>query len=236
MSNISTCLTLAEKMWSSDVDRVLEAIDAYLAAGFSQADAQRMAVDDLVAGIQAERVETEAAVREQHADLFDENLPTQPEVEPVYFSDPAQWSRREFNREYMQPGAVVDTPEFKRWFGDSVITRGGKPGGEPMVMYHGTASNIDAFDDSKRASSAGFYFTERQSKASMYAAARAMDRGRGANVMPVFLRMVNPKRVDFAYESEAETAKAEGHDGLITRNEFVVFEPQFIALLSVMLK
>ncbi len=28
------------------------------------------------------------------------------------------------------------TPEFKEWFGKSIITTDGKPGGEPAVMYH----------------------------------------------------------------------------------------------------
>ena len=35
-----------------------------------------------------------------------------------------------------------DTPEFKRWFGDSYFTT---PDGKPLVMYHGTARDITIF-------------------------------------------------------------------------------------------
>jgi hypothetical protein len=198
MSNISTCLTLAEKMWSSDVDRVLEAIDAYLAAGFSQADAQRMAVDDLVAGIQAERVETEAAVREQHADLFDENLPAQPELEPVYFSDPAQWSRREFNREYMQPGAVVDTPAFQAWFGDSKVV---DAQGKPLVVYHGTTHDFAAF---RRKPGGRALWASTPDIAASYPGDST-----GANVMPVYMSMQRPMAVDAGGE-EWQSIRFEG--------------------------
>lgn len=40
----------------------------------------------------------------------------------------------------------TETPEFKRWFGRSVITENGEPGGSPLVVYHGTGStNIERF-------------------------------------------------------------------------------------------
>lgn len=42
------------------------------------------------------------------------------------------------------------TPEFKEFFDESVITVDGKSGSEPLVLYHGTASeNIEVFDPSK---------------------------------------------------------------------------------------
>ena len=41
---------------------------------------------------------------------------------------------------------VVDTPEFKHWFGDSkVVDKDGKP----LVVYHGTDADIKKFDFSK---------------------------------------------------------------------------------------
>jgi hypothetical protein len=39
--------------------------------------------------------------------------------------------------------AAPDTPEFKRWFGDSTIVN---PDGTPKVMYHGTAKDITSFE------------------------------------------------------------------------------------------
>jgi len=40
----------------------------------------------------------------------------------------------------------ADTPEFKRWFKDSVVTVDGKAGSEPLVVYHGSKTpNIESF-------------------------------------------------------------------------------------------
>ena len=40
----------------------------------------------------------------------------------------------------------TDTPEFRNWFGDSVVTDTGKAGGKPLVVYHGTTADLSAFD------------------------------------------------------------------------------------------
>jgi hypothetical protein len=45
--------------------------------------------------------------------------------------------------------AITETPAFKKWFGDSVVTDNGKPmseGGEPLVVYHGTKADFSSFD------------------------------------------------------------------------------------------
>ncbi|MBL0351138.1 MAG: hypothetical protein IPP68_12340 [Elusimicrobia bacterium] len=42
----------------------------------------------------------------------------------------------------------TQTPEFKQWFGDSVVTDNGKPmsqGGKPLVVYHGTTHSFSEF-------------------------------------------------------------------------------------------
>lgn len=73
------------------------------------------------------------------------------------------------------PSAVTDTPEFKKWFGDSkVVDKDGKP----IVMYHGTAEGGlqgDAFDKSllgsvtkSRSARAGFFFVSNEGIASGY--------------------------------------------------------------------
>ena len=41
---------------------------------------------------------------------------------------------------------VVGTAAFKKWFGRSVVTKDGKPGGEPLVVYHGTNADFDVFE------------------------------------------------------------------------------------------
>ena len=66
----------------------------------------------------------------------------------------------------------TSTPEFKRWFGDSKMVDNN---GDPIVFYHGTASDkIEEFDP-KRAGSVmrsdwgeGVYFTPRKSQADYY--------------------------------------------------------------------
>ena len=61
--------------------------------------------------------------------------------------------------------AQTDTRQFKRWFGKSVVTEDGKPGGTPLVVYHGTNFNFTAFKKSEIGKTAGygwgpgFYFT-----------------------------------------------------------------------------
>src|SRR5690606_38147343 len=58
----------------------------------------------------------------------------------------------------------TETPEFRRWFGDSKVV---DADGKPLVVYHGTGRSFDAFDPSQRgavtrASSARklFFFTD----------------------------------------------------------------------------
>jgi hypothetical protein len=64
----------------------------------------------------------------------------------------------------------TETPEFKRWFGDSKVV---DENGEPMVVYHGTDAEFSVFDYSKigtngRLEGAGFYFTNNKSVAQGY--------------------------------------------------------------------
>jgi N12 class adenine-specific DNA methylase len=55
----------------------------------------------------------------------------------------------------------VDSPAFKRWFGDSKVV---DAEGRPMVVYHGTRHSFDVFDKEKqgrqRFYGPGFYFAE----------------------------------------------------------------------------
>jgi predicted amidophosphoribosyltransferase len=172
------------------------------------------------------------------------------------------------------------TPEFKRWFGDSKVV---DDEGRPLVVYHGTNQNIEAFSKSRLGANTGaisakaFFFTEHPDEAGEYAGMsarkqvsnapereanmkrllKAMDRAlarndhdlyerltaeleeseheamtgqeRGANIMPVHLRIENPLVVDMkdavdlhGLASDIKRAKATGHDGLRLHN---VFDP-----------
>ncbi|MFZ7187306.1 hypothetical protein ACLSY8_05145 [Avibacterium avium] len=82
----------------------------------------------------------------------------------------------------------VRSPAFKAWFGDwendpenasKVIN---PKTGEPLVVYHGTSANFNAFDPEKQKNyrnqyGGGFYFTSNPDVAKLF----------GDNVMPVFL-------------------------------------------------
>ncbi len=62
-----------------------------------------------------------------------------------------------------QSAIKTDTPEFKAWFGDSKVV---DAEGKPLVVYHGTTADFEAFDTSKGSSEAdfgkGIYFTNEE--------------------------------------------------------------------------
>ncbi len=105
----------------------------------------------------------------------------------------------------LQQSQVTDqteTPAFKKWFGDSVVTDTGKPmseGGNPLVVYHGTDADIEAFDLSLFGSrldsgflGAGVYLTTNPSTAGYYADTGTSALSGGQNIMPVFVSLQNP--------------------------------------------
>lgn len=130
-----------------------------------------------------------------------------------------------------------NTPEFKQWFGDSKVVDGD---GNPMRVYHGTTGNVEAFDPVKRGSSTktksaekGFYFTSSPRHASVYAdgvtnTMRGQTRD-GANVVPAYVQMTNPKvivtrrpvemEVDTDDGKTVQDAIDAGHDGIIVSRE-----------------
>ena len=104
----------------------------------------------------------------------------------------AQFSRRAGN-------AQTETPAFKKWFGDSKVV---DADGKPLVVYHGTAAQFNAFDPSKIGSTfevddTGFFFTSNQETAEKYAdAARAVAKRRGVpgsvRTVDTYLSLQNP--------------------------------------------
>ena len=81
----------------------------------------------------------------------------------------------EDKRNHVQaPLKQTDTPEFKRWFGDSKVV---DAEGRPLVVYHGTTSDVSEFSADKlgsktEANSAlgGFFFAKSPRSAETYAA------------------------------------------------------------------
>jgi hypothetical protein len=75
------------------------------------------------------------------------------------------------------------TANFKRWFGDSKVV---DEKGEPLVMYHGTGADIDAFRGRGR-----FYFAEKPEYAASFAG-KYFDEYKRPNIMPVYLSVQKP--------------------------------------------
>ena len=108
----------------------------------------------------------------------------------------------------------TETPEFKRWFGDSKVV---DANGKPKVVYRG------AYDPAKD----GTFFSSKPETANAYAAEE------GGFVEPVYMRLLNPLEVDAKGGTQMsmpykgmnvgmtyllKEAKKEGHDGIIVRN------------------
>lgn len=116
----------------------------------------------------------------------------------------------------------TETPEFERWFGGSVVTVDGKPGSEPLVVYHGTIADFDTFR--RNDEDEGIFFTESPEVASTYAS-EAGGSGDMASVVPVHITIENPLEItpieylngttedgiDLANEKELRDA---GYDGI----------------------
>lgn len=132
-------------------------------------------------------------------------------------------------RAYAQAGPV-DSAAFKAWFGDSKVV---DANGDPLVVYHGTASEIDAFKlgPTKREGFgkqlSGIYFSEFEGTAKSYArsavsAISAESEGDGV-VVAAYASINNPyfaKSPEDVHKQTREKLEAKGYDGIIRRNDF----------------
>jgi hypothetical protein len=108
---------------------------------------------------------------------------------------------------------LVRTPAFKKWFGNwekdpANASKVVDENGEPLVVYHGTNADFDDFSkevERKGYSSDGFFFTPNLIQAESYTIKgysnpETIRRGsayeENANIIPVFLRLINPLVVD----------------------------------------
>lgn len=135
----------------------------------------------------------------------------------------------------------TDTPAFKAWFGESKAV---DADGKPLVVYHGTVADFDAF---KAPQDLGTWFTSRPEEASEYAQYRGRWQGGvGENVMPAYLAIKNPATgadMDAAHRrlnrNNAVTGparsrwlrkdlEAQGFDGFNEGRVWVAFRPEQI--------
>jgi hypothetical protein len=128
---------------------------------------------------------------------------------------------------------IKSIENFWKWFGDSKIV---DKQSRPLVVYHGTNSNFDAFEISnpKSVLGSGFYFSQERAKAESYA------NKEGANIIPVYLKSDNP--FEFRYETVPDwymsddiksEVLAHGYDGQVLiswgeMQEIVVYHPNQI--------
>lgn len=118
--------------------------------------------------------------------------------------------------------AQIDTPEFRAWFGDSKIV---DSNGKPLVVYHGTKADIDAFNASGSGEfGPGIYLSANPNTAHFYADHVARGEG-GSTIVPVYAAIRNPFRVtklrwiQMTQNSTPRTVQRrlirKGHDGII---------------------
>ena len=140
----------------------------------------------------------------------------------------------------------TDTPEFKRWFGDSKVV---DASGNPMVVYHGTSKDKPFSSFTRNAQGTWFtsdpeaassYATTNDSQKVVYEDGRYVSKNTSAQVFPVYLSIKNPLKVEgevlkkwqasvnyrAANKMLVGDAKYRGYDGLMFgEGVFVAFEP-----------
>lgn len=194
--SFSKCMDIVNSLDQEDQDAVLEKLDKYQSLGMPAARAQVAAVSDVLAEIKAERQDFTKLVEEQHPE----------KVEPI------QKSKRD----------QTETPEFKAWFKDSKVV---DAQGKPLVVYHGTDEEINAFDKGHLGLA---YFSSKKSGAGRY----------GSSIMKMYLSMQNPyTHDDTLFNPQPDfiaNLNRQGYDGIISEGEdrgekyYIAFNPNQI--------
>lgn len=153
-----------------------------------------------------------------------------------------------YNPKKMELGGIVESDNFKKWFGDSKVV---DKEGNPLVVYHGTHNDFNTFDKSKigdnhwqsksDAYGGGFFFTDKKNKAF------------SGNIKEVFLKIENPlifsledkygyepdyysatDKIDMNPDNYFRQAYENGNDGIMITTPrgslYVAFEPNQIKL------
>jgi hypothetical protein len=109
-------------------------------------------------------------------------------------------ARLRMSRERLkEPGKQTETPEFKKWFGDSKVV---DKNGNPKIVYHSTNAEWNIFDSKKTLSSFGFHAgTKEQAEEVRFTGGTKEDVNKirpteGMNIKPVYLNIKNPIRME----------------------------------------
>ncbi len=92
---------------------------------------------------------------------------------------------------FAKVGSGAYRENLRAWMGDSKVV---DAQGKPLVMYHGTTADFDAFDNSKTGANdrglwgRGHYFASSPTSANSY----ALRQGDGARVIPAYISIQNP--------------------------------------------
>lgn len=112
--------------------------------------------------------------------------------------------------------AKTETPEFKRWFGDSKVV---DAEGKPMVVYHGTGADFTVFDPSRGGQNFGVkepwvFATNFSGDAGDYATNAARTIGGAASVVPLFASLKHPFVVEGRSDGAGALSLLENRKGL----------------------
>ncbi len=126
------------------------------------------------------------------------------------------------------PDDKTNTPEFKKWFGESKVV---DKDGSPVVVYHGTNKKFKKFDP-KKSVAGQFWFTSDKSKAD-----NGYDGAEGKGVtMDVYLSIKNPASWDEYDKYSVGELVGKGYDGLVLPDDgetvYVVFDNKQIKSAS----
>lgn len=126
----------------------------------------------------------------------------------------------------MQRTAQEVSDNFRRWFGQSKVV---DDEGRPLRVFHGTKTDFDAFDPAHSGSrhggvvSGAMFFTDNAAVASGFATG-LVPWADGQNVMPVYLKIADPARIDGKGRSIEKVRQAirdidrTVYDGVIVEN------------------
>jgi hypothetical protein len=108
-----------------------------------------------------------------------------------------------FERSHVQE----ESNEFTIWFGKSEVVH--PDSGKPLVVYHGTRANFTEFSNAgtvkgSMGDSLGFYFTDSTEAAGEY--------GDDGHVMPAYLKIENPLRIDSTMVNRSDLSEKLGID------------------------
>ena len=106
----------------------------------------------------------------------------------------------------MEKGGIINNPNFKSWFGDSKVV---DENGNPLVVYHGTSGDFEAFDKEYQNEvtgfgdfGKGFYFS------SIYDGSRYYTIGKdNSYILKVYLKVENPFVFDLISEKLNDNTK-----------------------------